>query len=259
MTGRETLFGVPVDLDTMDSAVDRCCRAIGSGRAVQHVALNVNKVVLMEDDSHLKTIVASCEVCHVDGQAVVWAGRLAGVRVPERVAGIDLMEALLRRCETNRWPVYFIGATREVLDAFLGQVGQKYPNLDVVGNQDGYFSDDMQAARAVAASGAKVVFVGMPSPRKEFFLAESLADMGSVFAMGVGGSFDVGAGFTTRAPRWMQRLGLEWFHRLCLEPRRMWKRYLVGGWRFIWLVIREIWRHRFSGTGRSDADMRRHG
>ena len=116
-----------------------------------------------------------------------------------------------------------------------------HPDLSVAGHRHGYFSDDETVAREIAASGARLLFVGISSPRKERFLHENLARIGPVFAMGVGGSFDVVAGKVTRAPSWMQQMGLEWLHRLLREPRRMWKRYLVGNTRFLRIVLR-TWR-----------------
>lgn len=96
-----------------------------------------------------------------------------------------------------------------------------------------------EVAARVRESGARLLLVGISSPRKEFFLAENLDLMGPLLAVGVGGSFDIWAGKTKRAPEWMQRAGLEWFYRLIQEPRRMWKRYLVGNFRFLLLVLRE--------------------
>ncbi|MDH3629105.1 MAG: WecB/TagA/CpsF family glycosyltransferase, partial [Acidobacteriota bacterium] len=111
------------------------------------------------------------------------------------------------------------------------------------GSSDGYFDNDNEAARRVAESGARLLFVGMPSPRKERFLHQQRSVLGSIFSMGVGGSFDVWAGNVRRAPRWMQRVGLEWAYRLLQEPRRLWKRYLIGNLRFGWIVLAS----RFSG------------
>jgi len=206
---------------------------------VQHVVINAGKVVMMEDVAGLREIVASCDLVNADGQSIVWAGRLLGLEVPERVAGIDLMHRLLDEAEGKAWPVFFLGAKPDVLEACVRTLQEKHPRLTVAGFHDGYFNDDAGVARLVCDSGARLLFVGMSSPRKETFLAEHLEEMGPVFAMGVGGSFDVVAGLTTRAPRWMQKAGLEWFYRLVQEPQRMWRRYLVGNVRFARIVLRD--------------------
>jgi N-acetylglucosaminyldiphosphoundecaprenol N-acetyl-beta-D-mannosaminyltransferase len=237
---RFTFLGVPLDPLTMDETVARCRALIGESRPVQHVVLNAGKCVLMQDEPDVRDIVARCEVVNADGQSVVWAARFLGLGVPERVAGIDLMGKLIALCESEGWPVYFLGATDDVLAAFEAEALRRHPRLRVAGRRNGYFSADQEAgiAESIRASGARLLLVAISSPMKERFLARNMDRMGPLLAMGVGGSFDVWAGKATRAPIWMQRVGLEWFHRFAQEPRRMWKRYLVGNLRFAWIVLR---------------------
>lgn len=237
---RTPFLGVPLDILTMDETVARCRELVSSGRPSQHVVLNAGKCVLMEDEPDVREIVTGCDLVNADGQSVVWAARFLGIRVPERVAGIDLMGRLIALCESEGWPVFFLGAKEDVLAAFEGEALRRHPRLAVVGRRNGYFRADEEAgvAEAIRASGARLLLVGISSPMKERFLARNLERMGPVLAMGVGGSFDVWAGKTTRAPEWMQRVGLEWFHRFAQEPRRMWRRYLVGNLRFAWIVLR---------------------
>lgn len=244
MSERGVLFGVPIDLLTMEGTVEACARLVEAGRTAEHVSVNAGKAVMMEDVPGLREIVAACDLVSADGQSVVWAGRLCGLRVPERVAGIDLMARLIALAEERRWPVYFLGARAEVLAAFLERVRAEHPALDIAGFRDGYFDDDAAVARDIGGSGARILFVGISSPRKETWLAAYRKEMGPLLAIGVGGSFDVWAGVTSRAPLWMQRSGLEWVYRFAQEPRRMWKRYLVGNTRFIALTAREWWRAR---------------
>jgi len=224
----------------MDETVTRCRELVLSERPAQHVVLNAGKCVLMEDEPDIREIVKGCDLVSADGQSVVWAARFLGIPVPERVAGIDLMGRLLALCEAERWPVYFLGATDEVLAGFSAEAQRRHPRLMVVGHRNGYFrqEDESAIAGAIRNSGARVLLVGVSSPMKERFLARNLMRLGPLLAMGVGGSFDVWAGKTTRAPVWMQRAGLEWFHRFAQEPRRMWRRYLVGNVRFAWIVLR---------------------
>jgi N-acetylglucosaminyldiphosphoundecaprenol N-acetyl-beta-D-mannosaminyltransferase len=253
MNHRHQLFGVPVDALTMDETVDRCRRWIEARVPTQHVVLNASKVVMLEDDLRLREIVRDCRLVNADGMSIVWAGRLLGVPIPERVAGIDLMERLLDLAAAETWPVFFLGARPEILENFVLRVRERYPKLPIAGSRDGYFSDDEAVAREIASTGARLIFVGISSPRKEFFLARNMRHLGPSFAMGVGGSFDVWAGKTRRAPRWMRRTGLEWLHRLKSEPRRLWKRYLIGNARFVWIVCRAWWRTRgpWGRTGRT--------
>ncbi len=236
---RHRIFGVWLDALTMEQTIERCTELVELRRPVQHVVLNASKVVLMKDVPGLTEIIENCDLVNADGQSVVWAGRILGVPVPERVAGIDLMERLLQRSEERGWPVYFLGAEDEILARFREVVSERFPRIVVAGARNGYFTDDSAVADDVRAAEPRILFVAISSPRKEQFLAEQLPRMGPVFAMGVGGSFDVWAGKAQRAPRWMQRLGLEWFHRFAQEPRRMWRRYLVGNARFVAITLAE--------------------
>jgi len=232
------LFGVPLHPLTMAETVDRVEELVASGGAHQHVVLNAAKVVQVQDDPELRDIIRSCSLVNADGQSVVWAARLQGLDVPERVAGIDLMDQVLARAAERGWPVYFLGARDDVVRRVTELETQRHQGLVVAGWRNGYWTQEEEAAVVadVAASGAAVLFVAMPTPAKEHFLARHLDALGVRFAMGVGGSFDVVAGVTRRAPRWMQRLGLEWCYRLLQEPRRMFRRYLVGNSKFIALA-----------------------
>lgn len=236
---RAMLFGAPLDLLTMQESVDACAGLVEARRPAQHVVVNAAKYVLMADDPLLRDIIGRCALVNADGMSVVWAGRILGLAVPERVAGIDLMAELLKVAESRSWPVYFLGATPTVLEKFVAEVKRRHPRLVVAGARDGYFDDDATVAEAIGESGARLLFVGMPSPRKERFIDEHLEALGELLAVGVGGSFDVWAGVTTRAPLWMQRAGLEWLHRFAQEPARMWRRYIIGNVRFGLMVARE--------------------
>jgi N-acetylglucosaminyldiphosphoundecaprenol N-acetyl-beta-D-mannosaminyltransferase len=239
---RYYVWGLPIDALTMEETVARCVRLVEEHRPVQHVVLNVIKIVQCHDDPSLADIIRACPVVNPDGTYFTWAARMLGVPLPERVAGIEIMEHMIGEAAERGWPVYFLGAKREVLDAFIVEAKRRFPKLDVVGSHDGYFKgpeQDAAVAQEVRASGARLVFVGVPSPRKETFIAEQLHNMGDVFAMGVGGSFDVWAGVAKRAPVWMQRSGLEWAYRLVQEPFR-WRRMVANGWRFTWLFVKEL-------------------
>lgn len=246
---RPQVFGVPLTPLPLDGTVDRVAELVAQGGHHQHVALNAAKVVAMVDDPKLASIVRSCSVVSADGQAVVWAARLLGVAVPERVAGIDLMDALLARAALMGWSVYFLGARQDVVEQVVAAETARHLGLRVAGFRNGYWDPQDEAAvvAEVARSGADLLFVAMPTPRKEEFLAANLDRLDVAFAMGVGGTFDVVAGVVSRAPAWMQRAGLEWMHRLGQEPRRMFRRYAVGNTRFVALTAR----HLLSGRARS--------
>ena len=215
------------------------------------MAINAAKLVAMHDDPKLCGIVDGCGLVSADGQSVVWASRLLGDPLPERVAGIDLMDALLGLAERRGYHVYFLGARSDVLGRALERLRERFPRLEVAGARDGYFADDEahEVCAAIRSSRPDILFVAMSSPRKEYFLGEYGPALGAPFVMGVGGSIDVIAGITRRAPVAWQRLGLEWLFRLLQEPRRMFRRYAVTNARFLGLIGRGLLtRHDRSAT-----------
>lgn len=238
---RVDIFGVPADALGMTATIDVVQRFLACGAPHQHVCLNAAKVVELDGNPELVRAVAQCDLISVDGQAVVWASRLLDRAVPERVAGIDLFLGLLERAAAEGTPVYFLGARDEVVRRVVEVATDRWPGLVVAGARDGYWTQaqEPQVVADVGASGAKLLFVALPSPRKELFLERHATALGVPFRMGVGGSFDVLAGVTKRAPLWAQRAGLEWLFRLLQEPRRMARRYLVGNAAFLRLTLRQ--------------------
>ncbi len=239
-TLRRRLFGVEVDALTMGETLDRVDELSITHPPVQHVVLNASKVVAMSKDPALREVIASCPVINADGMSVVLASKLLRRPLPERVTGIDLFLELVARCAEDGRGVYFLGATDEVLEELVRRFREQYPSLKISGYRNGYWDDDAAVVREVHDAGADLLFLAIPSPRKEFWLGEHLDALGVPFVMGVGGSFDVVAGKVRRAPVWVQRIGCEWIYRVVQEPRRLWKRYLVGNAQFAWLTIKEL-------------------
>jgi N-acetylglucosaminyldiphosphoundecaprenol N-acetyl-beta-D-mannosaminyltransferase len=234
------LFGVQVDPLTIEETVEAVLQMIRCAAGHQHCCLNAAKIVELDRSPELAHAISACELVNIDGQAVVWASSLLGRRVPERVAGIDLFERLLEEAGRQDLGVYLLGAHDETVQAVRELSMRRFPGLRVVGARDGYWSAEQESGVVadVAASGAAMLFLAIPSPRKELFLERHGSALGVPFRMGVGGSFDVLAGKTRRAPRWMQRLGFEWLFRLLQEPRRLLRRYLVGNTAFVVLTFR---------------------
>ena len=215
---------------------------IRSGEQVHHVVVNAGKVVAMQNDSELRKSVNESHIVNADGQAVVWASRFLGKPLKERVAGIDLMANLIEMAHKNNNKIFLFGAKEEVVKSVVDKYSKKYSRNMIAGYRNGYFSstEEESIAHQIADSGAQMLFVAITSPKKENFLYRHREILKNVnLIMGVGGSFDVVAGKTKRAPVWMQNAGLEWFYRFLQEPKRMWKRYLVGNSKFIFLVLKE--------------------
>lgn len=245
--GRATVLDCRIDRVDLDEALARCEAAIESGRFVQHMAINVAKLVAMRDDARLRHSIAQCELVTADGQGVVWASRILNDALPERVTGIDLMQQLLARAAEKGYRVYVLGARGEILERAVKRMRSDFPELDVVGYRDGYYddADESEVARTIKDARPDILFVAMNSPRKELFLAKYRDSLQVPFVMGVGGAIDVIAGLRRRAPIWVQKMGLEWLFRMVQEPRRLGPRYLSTNARFLLLLGRElVWESR---------------
>ena len=238
---RVWLLGCPIDALSMDETVQRVDEIIRSGVPSQHVALNAWGLVDVQRDSRLLEIVRTSALVSADGQSVVWASRLMGHPLPERVAGPDLFLRLIDLACVRCYSVYLLGAAEDVVRATRVELEFRHPGLRIVGIHNGYYEESDSAAivEEIRYSGAQMLFVAMPTPKKEYWLQDNLLLLGVPFCMGVGGTFDIVVGKIRRSPLWMQRSGLEWAYRLYQEPVRMWRRYLVGNARFVALVLRE--------------------
>ena len=230
----------------MTQTVARVADAIARRETTQHVAINAAKVVRYQHDEGLRAAVDGCELATADGQAVVWAARVLGRPLPERVAGIDLMDALLDVARSRGYRIFLLGARADVLERAESEICRRHPGVRIVGRHHGYFGREEEPGVVddVAAATPDILFVALETPAKELFLARNRARLAVPFVMGVGGSFDVLAGERRRAPRWMRRSGLEWLYRLLQDPRRLARRYAVGNTRFVWLVLRDAVRIR---------------
>ena len=248
---REILLGCPIDILTMDETIERAHEAMRSRKRLQHVALNVAKLVNMRSDPVLAADVMSSDVVGIDGMGIVWAAHCFGLPVKERVAGIDLLTQILILCAEEGLKPYFLGATNDVVHRAAKQVLKKYPKICFAGVTDGYFKaeDEIEVVRQIRDSGADCLFIGMPTPRKERFLARHRDELNVPFIMGVGGSFDVLAGEVHRAPAGMRAHGFEWLYRVYQEPRRMWWRYAKTNTLFAGILMKAIV-ERYLGTGR---------
>ncbi len=215
---------------------------INQGNQIHHVVVNAGKIVAIQTDLQLRKSVNESDLINADGQSVVWASRILGKPLKERVAGIDLMVNLVELAYKNKYKIFFFGAKEEIVKKVVEIYSNQYSPSIIAGYRNGYFvkSQEQEIANQISNSGANILFVAISSPTKEHFLYENKLILKKVnFIMGVGGSFDVVAGKVKRAPLWMQKSGLEWFYRFLQEPKRMWKRYLVGNTKFLLLVFKE--------------------
>lgn len=238
---RITILNTKIDNLTMQETLQLVEETIHGPKQLHHVVVNAAKMVAIQTDLKLRQSVNSCDLINADGQAVVWASRILGQPLKERVAGIDLMENLVELAHKKNYKIFFFGAKEEVVSRVVNNYKIKYSKDIIAGYRNGYFKkeDELNIAKQISDSDADILFVAISSPTKENFLYDNKEALTGVnFIMGVGGSFDVVSGLVKRAPLWMQKIGMEWFYRFSQEPKRMWKRYFIGNIKFIWLVIK---------------------
>jgi N-acetylglucosaminyldiphosphoundecaprenol N-acetyl-beta-D-mannosaminyltransferase len=238
---RVEFMGAKIDALTMQETLTRIAEIIDRREKVQHVVVNVAKLMTMRHDRKLRNIVNNSDLINADGAGIVLGARMLGINIPERVAGIDLMQKLVELSSQQDYRIFFLGAEEDVARDVVTYYKRLYPNLQICGYRNGYFKPEEEQAVAehIRDMSPDILFVGMSSPKKEKFIDKYRDLMNVPFVMGVGGSMDVVAGKVKRAPEWMQHSGMEWFFRLTQEPGRMWKRYLVTNVQFGWALAEQ--------------------
>ena len=237
---RYPIMNTYVNAITMDETIAYVEQIVDERKLTQHVVINASKVNLMEKDAKLRDIVNACPLINADGASIVWAAKRLGVPLKERVTGCDLFQRLVEVASKKGYKIFLFGAKEEVVTKVKTIFETMYPGIQIVGYRNGYFKDEDEATivQQMRESGADMMFVAFSSPKKEYWVNKYLTDIGIPFVMGVGGSFDIVAGVTDRAPIWFQEHGLEWFYRFIQEPKRMWKRYIIGNAQFVALTYR---------------------
>ncbi|MEM9134106.1 MAG: WecB/TagA/CpsF family glycosyltransferase [Actinomycetota bacterium] len=233
---RIELFGFGVDAVTTEQALDWVAeQATGPGRG-RILTLNATGMMIAEQDEFLARYAGTAELVVADGQPLVWASPLFGTRLPERVAGIDLVDRMAAQAADRGWPVFLLGAEEATIAEAARELERRHSGLKVAGHHHGFLGDSAaEVAAQIAASGASILFVGMGMPRQEQFIDGHWERLGVDVAIGVGGTFEVITGHLRRAPVLVQRLGLEWAFRMIQEPRRLAGRY---GATLVWLLRR---------------------
>jgi N-acetylglucosaminyldiphosphoundecaprenol N-acetyl-beta-D-mannosaminyltransferase len=201
----------------------------------------INDIVRNEEFRH---IINGADLVHIDGMSVVWALRSFGYAVPERVATPDLADGVLALANREKMSLFLFGAKESVLSLCRSNIEKRYPDIRIAGSRNGYYEPEEEQSifNIINEANPDILLLGMSSPKKELFFESYKHKLKANYILGVGGYFDILAGIIKRAPRWMQNTGLEWLFRLLQEPRRLWKRYLIGIHQFFWLVTREKFR-----------------
>lgn len=222
MAERVNILGVDVDAVTMAEAVDVVRRAMDTRAGVMVATANAEMLMRATHDEELRRILNASALVVPDGAGTVWAARHLGHAMPERVAGYDLAQELLRRAPAEGRRVYFFGAAPGVAEKAKAKAEQIYPGIEIVGVRNGFFSpaDNAAIIAEIRAACPDLLLVALGVPKQEKWIAAHLAELDVPVAIGVGGTLDVMAGVMKRAPHWMQKAKLEWLFRGLMQPKR---------------------------------------
>jgi N-acetylglucosaminyldiphosphoundecaprenol N-acetyl-beta-D-mannosaminyltransferase len=241
-----TIAGVGIDALEFDNVVEGIvAHAAGGGAPKYVVTPNAHHVVLLQRDALLRQIYERALYVVPDGVPLLWAATLLGMRLPERINGTDLFEALCARAAAEGLRVFLLGGREGAAAAAAARLTARHPSLKVCGihsppmNFENSLKDSRRVLAEINAVRPHLLFVGLGAPKQEYWMYRNCEHLAVPVSLGIGVSFELVGGVVPRAPRWMQRAGLEWAYRLGAEPRRLWRRYLVGNAHFCALVARQ--------------------
>lgn len=239
-----SVIDVPIDCLSWASALETVSHLADTGRGHYVCICNVHSVVTAKHDPDFFDVLAGADMATADGAPVAWLMRRMGSVGQTRINGPDLMWAYCKAASQRAEPIFLYGGTQSTLDILQATLTEQMPGLVIAGAYSPPFraltpEEDAQVVDMINASGAKTVWVSLGCPKQELWMAEHRDRVNAVM-IGVGAAFDYHAGVIQRAPRWMQNNGLEWFHRLCSEPRRLFKRYFVTNTLFLYYASRQL-------------------
>jgi N-acetylglucosaminyldiphosphoundecaprenol N-acetyl-beta-D-mannosaminyltransferase len=244
-----TILGVSFDAVTTLEALDRIEQMIASRQPHYLATANVDFVVQSRRDLELRRILSDADMVLCDGTPLVWASRWLGNPLPERVAGADLVPALIERAAEKGYRIFLLGATPRAAQLAVEKLAEKFPALHVASFSPPFKPllemDHAEIRRRISAEKPDVLLVAFGCPKQEKWIAMHYRELGVPVCIGVGATVDFLAGYMKRAPRWMQRTGTEWLFRLAQEPRRLFKRYAVDLGVFGFGLLRKLWQFRF--------------
>jgi N-acetylglucosaminyldiphosphoundecaprenol N-acetyl-beta-D-mannosaminyltransferase len=235
---RVDVLGVGISAINMDMALAEVTRWVEQGAHHYVCVTGVHGVMESQRDPELMRIHNDSGLTTPDGMPMVWAGKKAGAEWMSRVYGPDLMLAVLTRAAERGWSSFLYGGNEGVADTLAEKLRERIPGLQVAGTYCPPFrpltpDEDADVVDRINKSGAQLVWVGLSTPKQERWMAAHVGLLDAAALFGVGAAFDFHAGLVPQAPAWMQRNGLEWFYRLCKEPRRLWRRYFQNNPAFV--------------------------
>jgi len=235
------ILGVPFARLEPAEALDQAERLYERSSPAMIAHANVHTLNLTVEDPSFGEVLRAADMVLNDGKGVMLGARLLGTRFPADLNGNFFTPLVIARAVDRTWPVFLLGAKPGVADKLAEALRAKHPGISIVGTHHGHFAreEEPDVVVRIREAGTGLLLVGMGNPHQERFLHRRLGETGARLGIGVGAYFDFQTGTVPRSPAWMNRMGLEWVHRLALEPKRMWRRYLLGNPAFIGRVLKQ--------------------
>ncbi|MDI6704120.1 MAG: WecB/TagA/CpsF family glycosyltransferase [bacterium] len=249
------IMGIDIDSIGFEEAIERIEGFI-SQRSIHYIVTpNVDHLIKLQKDEEFREIYKNASMVLPDGVPLLWAGRFLGTPLKEKVSGSDLFPALCKVSSEKGYRLFFLGSTDHVLKKVCKILKSRYPNLKITGAYAPSFKimenkkENEEIIRMIKSKRPDILFVGLGAPKQERWIYRNLKRINVPVSIGIGISFDYMAGEIRRAPKWMQRIGLEWFYRLLQEPKRLWKRYLIDDMKFFYYILLQKLDKRFLNGG----------
>lgn len=241
-----SLCGVPIDSYSFDEVLEKIILQAESESNGQYVVTpNAQHLVTLQRDLYFREIYKSAFLSVPDGVPLLWAAKFLKTPLKNRVNGTDLFEKICEVASEKALKVFFLGGRPGAADAVARVLSRRHPNLIISGTYCppyGFESDAQELAKInelVRSASPHILFVGLGAPKQEKWIYENYKELNVPISIGIGVSFELVSGMVRRAPKIMQDLGFEWFFRLLMEPKRLWKRYVLGNVVFVWLVVNQ--------------------
>jgi len=234
----KSLFGYRLENLDFNGAKNRIVEFIKENKKAVITPINPEKIIKSFKDEKLREILLKSDLLLPDGYGIIFASKILGIHLKERITGIDMFEALLDYANKEELSIYFLGTQEEILEKVIERVKKEYSKIKIAGFHNGFFKDNGEVLNDLKNKSFDILFVAMGSPKQEFFIFDNFDKIDAKVFMGVGGSFDVFSGKFKRAPYLVRKSGLEWLYRFILEPKKRFPR-IVQLFKFILLVIKE--------------------
>lgn len=228
MGERLEILGVGIDKVNSQQALQKIREFIASGKPHQIVTANAEIIYQASKNKKMKDIINRAQLVTADGSGVVWASRQLKQPLEQRVTGIDLVNSICAQSAKENWKIYILGSAPGVASEAAKNICKTFPGCNIVGTHHGYFhaQEEKEILEELVQLKPDILFVALGAPKQEYWIAEHLSELGIPVGMGIGGSMDVLSGNVKRAPKWMQKMSLEWLYRLLIQPSRF-KRVLA--------------------------------